>query len=76
MSIMSKDEIRSEIERRRLWGQTTPPPGMSTTPSTFNALADAVGVERSTMRAALAPNGTLSKGIAEKVTAYLRPAQP
>lgn len=63
MQPMTKDEIRAQIELNRLREQA---------PGSFNALADAVGVERSTMRAALAPNGTLSKSIAEKCSAHLR----
>lgn len=65
--IMTRDEIRAAIKARRD-GQV---PG----PRSFNALADAVGVNRSTMRAAMSV-GPLSKAIAEKCTAYLTSEAP
>ena len=65
--IMTRDEIRAAIQARR--------DGQVAGPRTFNALADAVGVNRSTMRAAMSV-GPLSKAIAEKCTAFLTATAP
>lgn len=65
--IMTRDEIRAAIQARR--------DGQVEGPRTFNALADAIGVNRSTMRAALSV-GPLSKAIAEKCTAFLAATAP
>ena len=67
MKTMTRDEIRAANQARR--------DGQVAGPRTFNALADAIGVNRSTMRAALSV-GPLSKVIAEKCTAYLTSAAP
>lgn len=61
--IMTRDEIRAAIQARR--------DGQVAGPRTFNALADAIGVNRSTMRAALSV-GPLSRPIAKKCTAYFK----
>lgn len=64
---MTRDEIRAAVQARR--------DGQSAGPRSFNALADAIGVKRSTMRAALSV-GPLSQNIAKKCTAYLQALPP
>lgn len=61
--VMSRDEIRAAIDAQR--------DGSGFGPRSFNELADLTGVKRSTMRAALAPRGSLSRRIAEKCTNVL-----
>lgn len=60
---MTRDEIRAAIDARR--------DGSVPGPRSFNELADAIGVKRSTVRAALAPGGSLSSRLAEKCAAAL-----
>ena len=60
---MTRDEIRAAVAARRA--------GLMAGPRTFNQLADAIGVNRSTLRVALSV-GHLPTTIAAKCAAYFR----